>query len=112
MKKPEQKRIRYIGGIKNLFSRTAFYISIFNFCMLCGVSYQIVIKEYFSIPLWIFIICALFMVVIAMVFEYTIMMPSEIAFTNEEVYKHNNPIRRDLEEIKKDLDYLKKISRK
>lgn len=107
MKRLGQKRIRYIGGIKNLFSRTAFYISIFNFCMLCGVSYQVVVKEYFSVPLWVFVVCAAFMIGMCMIFEYTIMLPSEIAFTNEEIYKHNNPIRRDLEEIKKDLKYLK-----
>lgn len=108
MKKPEQKKVRYIGGLRNLFSRTSFYISIFNFCMLCGVSYQVIVKQYFSIPLWIFIGCAMFMIFLTMVFEYTIMMPSEISFMNIETYKHNNPIKRDLEEIKKDLEYLKK----
>jgi len=44
----------------------------------------------------------------AMVFEWAIMMPSEIAFTNWQTYEHNNPIRTDLESIKHELEELKK----
>jgi len=48
---------------------------------------------------------------VAMILEYMFILPSQIAFLNWQVYTHNNPIRRDLEEIKKELNSLKKIMR-
>jgi len=46
--------------------------------------------------------------VVVMIFEWAVMLPSEISFTNWQTYEHNNPIRKDLEFIKQDLDELKK----
>lgn len=108
MKLPRQIIFKRLGGIKNLFTRTAFYISLVNFLMLATTTYVIVVKEYFQLPFWMFMFGIICLVLIAMIFEYTIMLPSEIAFGNWQVYTHDNPIRRDLEEIKKDLEYLKK----
>ena len=108
MKIPKQKRIKYIGGLKLLLARSSFYISILNFLMLASTSYVVVIKKYFYIPFWLFLFCMILIVIGAMVFEWAIMLPSEISFTNWQIYEHNNPIRRDLESIKHDLEELKK----
>ena len=108
MKIPKQKRIKYIGGLKLLLARSSFYISILNFLMLASTSYIVVIKNYFYIPFCLFLLTMVAMVVGAMIFEWAIMMPSEIAFTNWQTYEHNNPIRTDLESIKRDLEELKK----
>ena len=109
MKKPIQKRVRYIGAIKNIFSRTTFYISILNFAMLAATSYVVVVKGIIDIPFWVFLLFISVLVLVAMVFEYTVMMPSEYAFINWQSYEHNNPIRTDLEEIKEELKKLKEI---
>jgi len=108
MKIPKQKRIRYIGGLKLLLTRSSFYISMLNFLMLASTSYVIVIKEYFYIPFWIFLLGLIGMLVMVMIFEWAIMLPSEIAFTNWQYYEHNNPIRTDLEIVKKSIEELKK----
>ena len=39
-----------------------------------------------------------------MIFDYTIMLPSETSFINWQAYEHNNPLRKDLEEIKSLLE--------
>jgi len=105
---PKQKRIKYIGGLKLLLARSSFYISILNFLMLASTSYVVVIKKYFYIPFWLFLLCMILIVIGAMIFEWAIMLPSEIAFTNWQTYEHNNPIRADLESIKRDLEELKR----
>lgn len=109
MKKPIQKRVRYIGALKNILARSTFYISIINFAMLAGTTYVIVVKGIVAVPFWIFLLAIIGVVMLAMVFEYVIMMPSEIAFTNWQVYEHNNPIRYDLEHIKKEIENIKEI---
>lgn len=109
MKKTIQKRIRYIGALKTLLARSTFYISIVNFAMLAGTSYVIVVKGIIDIPFWIFLLAISLVIGIAMVFEYVIMMPSEIAFTNWQIYEHNNPIRYDLEYIKKEIENIKEM---
>jgi hypothetical protein len=77
--------------------------------MLAGTTYVIVVKGIVAIPFWVFLLGISGIVAIAMIFEYVIMMPSEIAFTNWQVYEHSNPMRTDLEEIKKELKKLKEI---
>lgn len=109
MKKPIQRRVRYIGGIKNLFTRSTFYISILNFAMLAATSYVVVVKEFVNVPFWVFLLVISGLVLIAMVFEYVVMLPSETAFLNWQSYEHENPIRTDLEEIKEELKKLKEI---
>lgn len=109
MKKTIQKRVRYIGALKTLLARSTFYISILNFAMLAGTSYVIVVKGVIDIPFWIFLLVISGIVTIAMIFEYAIMLPSETAFLNWQAYEHGNPIRYDLEHIKKEIEEIKKI---
>ena len=108
MKKPEQKRIKYIGAIKNIFARSTFYISILNFAMLAVTSYSVVVWKVLPIPFWLFFLILVLTVVGTMVFDYIIMLPSEMSFMNWQAYEHNNPIRKDLEEIKKKLEEMEK----
>jgi len=100
---PKQRSIRKLGAIKNLFTRTGFYISLLNFLMLSATAYQIVIKEYFSLSyvIFLFILCTI--VLGAMGFEWWIMLPSETAFGNWQTYEHQNPWRKDLEEVQENL---------
>ena len=112
MRKLEQKRIRYIGAIKNILARSTFYISILNFAMLAVTSYSVVVWKVLPISFWLFFLILVLMIVGMMIFDYTIMLPSEMSFMNWQAYKHNNPIRKDLEEIKEKLEELKKGAEK
>lgn len=107
-KKPKQIRVKYIGGLKTLISRCTFYIGILNFLMLAATSYTVVVKGIIDVPFWVFLLGMVVVVLVAMIFEYTIMLPSELSFTNWQTYEHDNPIRRDLEEIKEKLKEIEK----
>lgn len=109
MKIPTQKRIKYIGGVKVLFTRTGFYITLLNFLMLTVTSYTVVVKDVIKIPFWFFFLIICIVLFCAMLFEWVILLPSEIAFSNKQAYEHNNPIRGDLEDIKREVDALKSI---
>lgn len=110
---PKQKRVgRFIGGLKELLSRVTFYISIMNFGMLIITSYYTTIRHVYSVPFWIFFGFLAMVVLVAMIVEYTIVLPSQTAFLNWQVYTHDNPIRRDLEKIMRKLEELEEEVRK
>ena len=104
-----QVRVRYIGAMKHVFVRTGFYITGINFIMLAMTTYQVVLKDYIQIPFWVFFLGLVSVVMVAMVFEFVVMMPSEIAFTNWQSYKHNNPVRADLKIVKDELEEIKDL---
>ena len=108
MKKLDQRHIKYIGAIKNLLTRSTFYVSILNFGMLAVTSYSVVLKSVIAFPFWAFMLMLIAIVAVAMCFEYIIMLPSETSFMNRQSYMHDNPIRRDLEEIKTSLEEINK----
>lgn len=105
MKIPQLK-VKYIGAAKNIFTRSMFYLSLINFLMLAITSYTVVISGIINVPFWVFILGLSCIVAIALVFEYCVMLPSEMAFINHQVYVHHNPIKDDLDEIKKQLDLV------
>jgi len=110
---PPQRRVRYIGAIKNVLSRSTFYISILNFFMIIATSYVVVIQKYFPLPFWCFLLVLILLVIGIMVFDYIIMLPSEISFMNWQTYEHNNPLREDLEKLDKKVNQiLSKINKK
>ena len=110
MKIPQLK-VKYIGAVKNILTRSMFYLSLINFLMLAITSYTVVISGIINVPFWVFILGLACIVVVALVFEYCVMLPSEMAFINHQVYVHNNPIKNDLGEIKDQLDVLTKQQR-
>ena len=106
---PKQKRVgRFIGGVKELLGRVTFYISLLNFLMLAVTSYYTTIQHIVQIPFWTFFAMLMTVVLAAMILEYTIILPSQIAFLNWQVYTHDNPIRRDLEKIMSKLEEIEK----
>jgi len=114
---PKQRMVgRFIGGLKELLARVTFYISILNFLMIIATTYYTTVRHVYDMPFWQFFLILATIVVVAMIFEYTIVMPSQIAFLNWQAYTHDNPIRKDLEkvmakleEIEKEIEKLKEV---
>jgi len=104
---PKQRRVsKVIGAVKELMSRVTFYVSVLNFLMLAVTAYYTTIRHVLPIPFWIFFAILIVIVIIAMILEYTIVLPSQIAFINWQVYTHENLIRRDLEKVMKKLEEI------
>jgi len=105
---PKQYRIRYIGGLKNVFSRAQFYLSLINFFQVSVVTYAIVVKGFAAWMTWYEYLALLGgVVIVAMVFEYKIMLPSEMAFSNWQWWTHGNPLKPAIEDLQKEIRELR-----
>ncbi len=97
-----------LGGLKELAMHTAFYVTIINFTLIAVTAYGTTLRDPLlqTVP-WItfpiFIAALILLVLIGMVFEYKFVYPSIWAFRNEQQYKHSNPIRKDIELVRKDI---------
>jgi hypothetical protein len=102
---PAQKRTSPIlGGVKSVISNTLFYATILSFILNITVAYDISIHPRFPwLPFWIYITTLITLGSLAIAFEYTRMMPSCTEFANDQAVKFPNPIKKDLEKIKKHL---------
>ena len=106
---PEQKKISpFWGGIKELLSRAMFYIGIINFILIMITAYHTSIKDILQMPFWIFFSILTIILGIVMVFEYIVVLPSSVAFSNRQSYKHDNPIKDDMIKILKKLDDIER----
>lgn len=104
---PEQKRVSpFLGGLKELFSRVMFYVGIINFILIVVTAYHTSIKDIMPIPFLAFFSILIVGLFVAMIFEYIIVLPSSVAFSNRQSYKHDNPIKEDMNKILKKLDNI------
>lgn len=107
MKKLRQIKGRiWFGRLKVTFSRVGAYVSYINFLMLILTFYTI--KGYKYASLEVFLLIAVIGIAVIGLFDYFIMLPSEIAFGNEQATKHQNPIYDEVKEIKKKLEEMGK----
>lgn len=106
MKIPQIK-IKYVGGVKNILTRSMFYFSLMNFIMISITSYTVVLSDVINVTFFEFVFILSACISILTIFEYCVMLPSELMFVNHQIYTHNNPIRNDLVEIREMLNELK-----
>ena len=104
---PEQKKFSpFWGGIKELLSRAMFYIGIINFILIMITAYHTSIKDIMPVPFWIFFMTLTVVLFIVMVFEYVVVLPSSIAFSNRQSYKHDNPLKDDITKVLSKLNSI------
>lgn len=109
IKIPEQKKVGpFWGGLKELIGRVMFYAGIINFILIMITAYHTSIKDIMPIPFWIFFLVLSVGLSILMIFEYIIILPSSISFSNRQSYKHDNPVRDDINKILKKLEGIEK----
>lgn len=102
MKIPNQKRFKFIGALQYEFTRIGIYIGLHNYIVLAGTGYLIV-KGILPIPLWLFIAVDFGIILALMAVDYMYVLPSVLSFQNQQVWEHNNPWRKYLEEMEERL---------
>lgn len=102
-----------IGGIKDLLIRVLFYVSGINFVLLAATAYHTTLREpihqwmpWFTFPMFLGILVVL--VSLSMVLEYKLVLPSTMAYLNLQQYKHQNPIKAQLDRIEATLAKMQK----
>jgi hypothetical protein len=107
IKIPEQKKASpFWGGIKDILGRAMFYIGIINFILIMVTAYHTSIKDMMPIPFWTFFLVLSVLLFVVMIFEYVVMLPSSVVFSNRQSYKHENPMRDDMNKILEKLDSM------
>ncbi len=105
----------FVGGIKDILTRVILYVSFINFLLLAVTAYHTTLEStlrtwmsWMTLPIFVGILTVL--VLISMVIEYKIVLPSTIAYLNLQGYKHQNPIREQLDRVERTLaDIQEKI---
>lgn len=102
-----------LGAMVSLVSYTAFWISLMNFVLVSLIAYNTTIKTivwefapWFNF--WWYLAFIAVVVLIIMVIEYKVIIPSRQRFLSGQEYAHESPIRRDLESLKEDNMELRK----
>lgn len=95
-----------IGGLISVFINSMFIFSFFTFINTAALVYQSILKYHLSLTAFGLIIGV--SAVIWMGFYYSIVMPSQQQFASRQSYIHNNPVQKDLKELKDSMDQLKK----
>ncbi len=94
----------WVGALKDLSSRTMFYITPINLFMLAATTYHVTARDFMWqyapwFNFWMFFGGLVLIVICAMVIEFKLVFPSSIFFSNTQSYKHGNLIRKDLETV-------------
>lgn len=107
MRMVKQRRVDtgQIGGVLSIFIQSMFIFGIVTFLNTTALVYQSILKYYIS--LWGFVITIIIGLFGWMAMYYVIIMPSMIQFGNRQGYEHGNPMREDIEIIKKELKEIK-----
>lgn len=95
---------RKLGGLLDTYQRSAGIINIIQFTAMIIILYTTSAREFFAIHFpWmtftVYLVIAFVLVTIVMVVAYTIAAPSTYAFWNQQIWKHDNPLRRKLEHM-------------
>jgi hypothetical protein len=100
------------GGFKAVVSSSSSYASWVSMGMQAVVLYTVTSptmnEKNIAIPFWVFCLVLGILAISILMFEWKVTIPSAVRFTNAQAYKHDNPIRTDLEHIKSDIELIKK----
>jgi len=115
----KQKNIgQHWGIVANVAAQLSILVAMLNLLLLVATAYNTTLRVWFerySIPLNFLTFMGLIalLLFIAAVLIYKFALPSYFSAINDQVYKHDNPIRSDIAQIQKTLDdNLKEIGKR
>ena len=100
---------KFIGGLLDTMNRMAIFISMGNTLLIIVTFYNTngigLLKRVLPfMNLWWFLLFIGLLTIMIMALVYFVITPSYFHFYSSQFYKHNSPIKRDLELIKKKLN--------
>ncbi|RLI75653.1 hypothetical protein DRO97_02755 [Archaeoglobales archaeon] len=98
-----------LGGMRTIFTRTQTYFSIINFLLILVTAYYTTIRHVFPwLPFFVFFVFLVILLMGLMVFEYTVMFPSDITFQWHQIWRpERNPMYGEIKHIQEELDEIK-----
>ena len=103
----------WLGGFKDLASRTIMYLSALSFTQISATFYYTTLKPVVAqhapwISFGLYFSVLVFLILLIMLLEYKFIVPSSYTFQNWQEYSHQNLIRGDLRKILDRLDEIEK----
>lgn len=97
----------WLGALKMQSSRAMFYLS-FPQTPMVAIAATPQLQKWFPWLSfwWVILAFVLYFVIIGMWLDYKLMLPSETAYNNKQVYKHENPYVRDMNQARKDISEI------
>ncbi len=104
----QSKANQWLGQAFAIYGACAIYQSIVNAILLAATFYNTtgrteIIRIFSWINFWVYFIALVMGQIAMMIFHWKFIQPSIFAAYNSQGYKHDNPIRLDLEKIKRKL---------
>jgi hypothetical protein len=98
----------FMGSVLDTYGRAATFFTITNMIMLAATFYNTTGQQYFK-PIFPWLSFTVFMLLLSlsfilfMVIVYIFITPSSMSFFNHQTWNHDNPMRKELIEIKEDI---------
>ena len=104
----DEDPLRFLGAIKEFLARSRFWVGFGQFGMIAVMFYYTsdLVQGYFP-TIWAWVVFLMFGGACAMLFEYSIVLPSQITFNAGQTSKENrNPTFREIMNLHRRLDDL------
>ena len=93
------------GAVLSMYTSSSVYQSLINTVMLSITTYvtslSVHAPSWFNI--WWFLLAMLVINVVIMIGHYKFVFPSQMAFGNQQSYNHESPVKKELENIKRNM---------
>ena len=107
----KQYKLGWVGGFKDILTMVIFYMSMISFSLIVITAYNTGLRDWLLIyfpwmKIYIFFGVFLLIALFAMIIEYKFVYPSFYAFRSQQEYKHQSPLRKDLNKCLEKLDKI------
>ena len=102
------------GIIAQVAGQISIFVSIIILCLSMVTAYNTTLSGWLVdrgiyISFWVFAAVIAFLVIIPAILVWKFALPSYLSSLNEQIYKHDNPIRRDIEKVAEDTAEIKRL---
>lgn len=118
MKLPKQAEIkgplRWWGRLRFMYGHAVFYVGAIQLSLVAAMAYNTTVQPWVSqylgwdMRFWQYCLILVAVLAVGMVADFIFGVPALIAVANEQQYKHESPIKRDLTAVNKKVDRIMK----
>lgn len=95
------------GKFRFMYNYAQFYVGMIQLLLVAVVAYNTTMRPWiaeslgWNITLWQYCLALGVILIIGMVLEFSLGVPALVAVSNEQMYKHDSPIKTDFVEVKR-----------
>lgn len=99
------------GGFKQVATQLSLYYQVLVLALILPTAYTTTLAPWLhehniSIPFWVFAASAVGLLVVVGIAEYKLSLPSYFSFWNQQYYRHDNPLVKDVKALHDKIDTL------